>query len=291
MSIHEWTSGSQTKEGNTSELSTDDILKSMSLEGKHERAALDRDDEDEPFGRGSSSGNAIETVMEYGKEYWYYALALVAVVILVVVMAGKFMGGASEAPTAEQTPSSDSKNQASADPSNGLRKPAGEVKDTGVEFAKPVVENGTYYLRSGEISWKGKAKATDSGEELTLEGPTAAQFKRSVALPHGEIMTGVFGRAQPDQPIVHGTFHRVTLGDKETTSGTYKAVDGNQILADGYYTDERDGDTIIRTYREVMPATGDQNSYRVSFIAPLDIPIPTLIGWEPPAVSNTQETG
>ena len=207
-------------------------------------------------------------------------------VILVVVVAGRLLGGSGEAPpVADTPPNQDAQNAGQAAPGD-FAEPAGPVKDTGVAFEKPVVKDGKYYLQSGEISWKGKVEDTETGQELTLEGPTAAQFKRAVALPNGEIMTGVFGRAQPDQPIVHGTFQRVSLGDSETTSGTYKAVDGGQILADGYYTDEHEGNTVIRTYREVQPQADQQRAYRVSFEAPVGTPVPTLIGWEPPTLPD-----
>ena len=288
MGINDWVSGSATKDGDTSELSTDEMINAVSLDGDDlPRAALSHDDEDEAFGPGDGSGGPLDTALQFGRDYWYYALAGGAVLILVIVMSTRMLGGPAEAPPAEAPPSNEAAQQEQA----GTPEPAGEVQDTGVEFAEPVTENGAYYLRSGEISWKGKVEQSETGEELTLEGPTAAQFKRAVALPHGQIMTGVFGRAQPDQPIVHGTFHRVTLGDRETTTGTYKAVDDQQVLADGYYTDERDGDTVVRTYQETLPQTDEKRSYRVSFEAPAGVPIPTLIGWVPPPLPDSREAG
>ena len=294
MSIQDWVSGSATKEGDTAEIfkgdSTDAVLDALKTDDEHTRSALGRDEDNETFGPGASSGGPLQTALEYAREYWYYPLAAVAVTVLVVVMATRMLGG--DAPAPQQTSQGpEARQEASQGSAGGLAEPAGEIQDTGVTFAEPIMEDGSYYLRSGEISWKGKVEQSDTGEELTLEGPTAAQFKRAVALPHGEIMTGVFGRAQPDQPIVHGTFHRVTLGEDETTSGTYKAVVDQQVLADGNYTDERDGDTVVRTYRETLPQTGEQRAYRVSFDAPAGVPIPTLIGWEPPPLPDAPEAG
>lgn len=294
MSIQDWVSGSATKEGDTAELfkedSTDDMIAALKTDDEHTRSVLGEDEDNEPFGRRVSSDGLFQKGIEYVQEYWYYPLAAVAVTVLVVVMATRMLGG--DAPAPQQTSQSpEARQEVSQGPGSGLAEPSGEIQDTGVTLAEPLMEDDSYYLRSGEISWKGKVEQSETGEELTLEGPTAAQFKRAVALPHGEIMTGVFGRAQPDQPIVHGTFHRVTLGEDETTSGTYKAVADQQVLADGNYTDERDGDTVVRTYRETLPQTGEQKAYRVSFEAPAGVPIPTLIGWEPPPLPDTPEAG
>jgi len=168
---------------------------------------------------------------------------------------------------------------------------AGPAQDTGVVIGEPVVkeEQGTYYLRAGEIAWKGRLENTDSGEQLTLEGPTAAQFKRAVVLPHGSVMTGVFGRAEPGKPIVHATFHRTTIGEEETTSGTYYAIREDRILVEGSYEDVRDGETVTRTYTEHAPGSTDYSSYKVSFEVPPGVPVPVLVGWEPPAAEKIDE--
>lgn len=279
--------GGEQQECDTTELSTQEIL-GLKLGPEDEemtRKLLEKDEDADGFGPNNPGGGlSLENIGGYLTTYWYYAAAVAAVLLLIFVLLTRGGGGGASDEPAEPS-SSNPKPEAAAS------EPAGPVKATGIGFAEPVTKDGGYYLRSGEISWKGKIKNTDTGQELTLEGPSAAQFKRAVALPHGEIMTGVFGRAQPDQPIVHGTFHRVSLGDEERTTGTYFAVRDETVLVEGTYIDERDGDTIVRTYHDDYPEGQEDRNYRVSFEAPTDVPIPTLVGWEPPAVETESETG
>lgn len=233
----------------------------------------------------------LERLRESLGSNWRYAAAGAAV-LFVLVVALKLLGavGGGEAGRSGQNPP-DGTGQAGGGQALELAAPL-SVRDTGIVFEAPAEEDSTsaeedstYYLKAGEIAWKGELENTGTGEMLTLEGPTAAQFKRAVALPQGSIMTGVFGRAEPEKPIVHATFQRVDLGGDEQTSGTYYAVDGGRVLVKGSYFDQRDGEAITRTYVEdADPAThpGLDARYAVRFEAPPDTPIPALVGWRPP---------
>lgn len=195
---------------------------------------------------------------------------------------------ANPSPTDQETPAPEARQEAQGQPQPAPA-PQGS-KDTGIVFGEPVLkDDGTYYLRAGQIAWKGKLATTDTGDELTLEGPTAAQFKRAVALPHGSVMTGVFGRAEPGKPIVHGTFHRTTIGQDELTTGTYYAMDEDGVLVEGSYVDHRDGNKVTRTYTEHAPGEDRVIEYDRTFEAPPGVPIPVLVGWEPPAAKEVDE--
>ena len=220
---------------------------------------------------------------------WWVLCGVVAIVVVFLIARG-IGGGGEPAPEAPQDdPGGQARRAAPARP----EAPSGEIEETGVVIGEPVVkeEEGTYYLRAGEIAWKGRLENTETGEELTLEGPTAAQCKRGVTLPQGSVTTCVFGRAEPDKPILHATLHRVTVGTEENTTGTYKAIDEAGVLVEGTYSDTRDGGTVVRTYTERAPgeAAQESRSYRVSFEAPPGVPIPVLVGWEPPAEAEIDE--
>lgn len=278
MNANDWMTADA--RSNPKEPSTDEILSSLNSDpAQHTKSALGAEDRDDGLGP-AGGGGLLEMILEYCRAYWYYVVAATAVVLVALVMLGRLGGEPAARPSQTPVPSA----SGGAQPNE---MPEGEIRGTGIEFAEPVIKDGSYYLRSGEIAWKGKVEETDTGQELTLEGPTAAAFKQAVRLPHGEITTGVFGRAQPDQPIVHGTFQRVSVGGNEHTTGTYYAVRDQELLVEGTYADQRDGDTVVRTYREQDPDSRQMKSYRVSFVAPEGAPIPTLIGWEPPAVDAT----
>jgi len=216
---------------------------------------------------------AIERVRELLGAYRRYAAAGLALAIAASAFAVLILGGEeARAPSAPQ----------------GAR-PAGEpvagVRETGVAFEEPVRRDGDYYLRAGSVAWKGKLEKTDAGEVLTLEGPTAAQFRRAISLPGGSITTGVIGRAEPEGPILHATFQRTDAGEEELTQGTYSLVDGDTVLVEGHYADRRDGGSVTRTYTEdESPATapGIDRRYAVRFEAPAGVPIPILVGWRTP---------
>lgn len=257
----------------------------------------DEEDEDlaaHPQDDGDEDGYYEEDYEDAGAGFfdlvWEYKIYLIGFVLVLVVLVGIFTAarGGGEAPSQAPAPETAQKPEPGA-----ARAPEEDrtVDDTGVALQEPVYKEdaGTYYLRAGSIAWKGELEKTDTGEQLTLEGPTAAQFKRSVTLPGGSVMTGVFGRAEPDKPIVHATFHRTTIGDVETTSGTYYAIDNDQVIVEGTYEDTRDGETVTRTYTEHAPGDDRYHSYRVSFEAPLGVPVPVLVGWEPPAEVEQDE--
>jgi hypothetical protein len=135
------------------------------------------------------------------------------------------------------------------------------------------------------VAWKGKLEKTDTGEVLTLEGPTAAQFRRAISLPDGSITTGVIGRAEPEGTVLHATFQRTDAGAQELTQGTYTVVDGDTVLVEGHYADRRGGSSVTRTYTEDESPTSDpgiDRRYAVRFEAPAGVPIPILVGWRPP---------
>lgn len=236
-------------------------------------------------------GSPLERLRESLGSNWRYAVAGAAV-LFVLAVALKLLGavGGEEAGRPGQNPP-DGTGQAGGGQALELAAPL-SVRDTGIVFEAPAEEDSAYYLKAGEIAWKGELENTGTGEMLTLEGPTAAQFKRAVALPQGSIMTGVFGRAEPEKPIVHATFQRVDLGGDEQTSGTYYAVDGGRVLVKGSYFDQRDGEAITRTYVEdADPVTnpGIDARYAVRFEAPFGAPIPALVGWRPPAEAEESD--
>lgn len=253
--------------------------------GHHDVGDTDGDF-DEEFGEGG--------IFEWLWEHWYVPVGAVAAFLLVVILLGGVFGGSGEEPAAP-APAPETAESADEDASGGdAGAPFGaaglEVRDTGVVIEEPVErDDGTYYVRAGEIAWKGKKEATDTGQQFTLEGPTAAQFKNSVTLPHGSITTGVFGRAAPGKPMFHATFHRTTIGEEEITTGTYHALDGSRVIVEGTYSDTRDGNTVTRTYSEAAPGSGNLNRYAVSFEAPPGALVPVLVGWEPPAEVEEDE--
>lgn len=250
----------------------------------------EEDEGEDPYGYDDDYEEAGTDLFE---TIWDLKVWIIGGVAALMLLVGGIMwlGGSEEPAPAGEAASNDGAPREAA-PAPGEPAPhEGSVKDTGIVVEEPVVkDDGTYYLRAGEIAWKGKLENTETGEELTLEGPTASQFKRSVTLEQGSVTTGVFGRAEPNKPILHATFHRVTLGDSEETSGTYKAIDADAgVIVDGTYSDARDGQKVVRTYTEHAPGSSDYRSYRVSFEAPVGVPIPVLVGWEPPADAEIDE--
>lgn len=248
--------------------------------GNHQAGHDDEAYGDEEFGEGG--------LFEWVWEHWYVPVGLVALFLAAVVLAGNVFGGSENAPDASGAGPAPRQADGSGTQGGSPTTPFGAegltVRDTGVVFRQPVVKaDGTYYEGAGEIAWKGEKEATDTGTEYTLEGPTAAQFKTSVALPNGSITTGVFGRAAPGKPMFHATFHRTTMGQEEVTTGTYYALDGSRVIVEGTYADTRDGDTVTRTYSEAAPGSESFNRYAVSFEAPAGALIPVLVGWKPPA--------
>ena len=251
----------------------------QAVRGEHqdpqEPQLVDEDDEDY-----AGEGGLIDLI----GEYWYFVVGGTAAIVVLMFLASRLLGGGGEAPQQPGPVGGEAPAAESAEPL--------EPTQTGIVFGEPKQKDGAYYLKAGDIAWKGKLENTDTGQQLTLEGPWAAQFKESVAFAQGSIMTGVFGRADPGQPIVHGTYHRTIVGDEEVAAGTYTAVDAGRILVEGTYSDERDGNTVVRTYREWAPTSPENvTTYAASFEAPPRVPIPALIGWKPPAPVREQGAG
>ncbi len=224
-----------------------------------------------------------EAMLEFFKAKWML-VAGVAVALFVVILAIKMIGGG--APS-DQSGSGQAANEARP-PANGGPAPESDAPattDTGVAFEAPTEQGGDYYIEAGELAWKGRKEATESGERITVEGATAAQFTRAVALPGGSITTGVIGRAAPEGQTLHATYQRVDLGENQKTSGTYYTVADGLITSRGDYEDERSGETVTRTYDETRYAQGSRPenvTYQVTFEAPPETPIPVLVGHEDP---------
>lgn len=235
------------------------------------------------------------TLMGLVSKFWYVPAGLAVLFFAVLVLPALF-GGSSEPQPSAQAPQQQvdqgqqqAEAPAGAGSGTGSGAGAGEgatpvATDTNVVFSEPIKKDGSYYLKAGDVAWKGKLDNTDTGPVLTLEGPTAAQFKQAVSFRDGTITTGVFGRAEPEKPIIHATFQRTNLGEEETTSGTFKVIDDGRVIQDGAYSDERQGDVVTRTYRQWNPQNpADVTTYAKRFTAPAKVPIPALIGWQEPA--------
>lgn len=224
---------------------------------------------------------AIKRVCELLGAYRHHAAAVLVFAVATSLVAALLLRGEEEA----RAPSAPQRAQRASEP-------VVEARDTGIAFEEPVRRGGDYYLRAGSVAWKGKLEKTDTGEVLTLEGPTAAQFRRAIALPEGSITTGVIGRAEPEGPVLHATFQRTDAGAEEFTQGTYSVVDGDAVLVEGHYTDRRDGGSVTRTYSEdESPATdpGVDRRYAVRFEAPAGVPIPILVGWRAPEPASDDQ--
>ena len=168
-----------------------------------------------------------------------------------------------------------------------------KAKDTNLVFQKPVEgKDGSYSIRLGEYEWEGTKKLNGDVEEVVLEGRTAANFTTAVRLTHGQITTGVFGRAEPSKPMWEATFLRTTTNGRETTTGNYHAVDEGEVILQGSYFDRvvednagDEPDVIVRTYVEGDPREEGSNltRYSATFRAPEETEIPWLPGWHEPA--------
>jgi hypothetical protein len=240
----------------------------------------------------------LERLGDFASENWHLVLIAVAAVGLVIFVGLLILrsGSGAVADATSTKAAAPAKSQpAAAEGSGGQAAPVAAVRaeDTKVAFGVPKQKGDDYYLEAGQIAWKGRLEKTKDGEVLTLEGPTAAQFKRAVQVAGGDITTGVFGRAEPGKPLVHATFHRTTIGDREVTQGTYSVVGEDAILLSGTYTDQRSGDDITRTYTENVPGAPPEEaaSYAVKFKAPMGVPIPALVGWKAPEDQGPQQVG
>ncbi len=167
-----------------------------------------------------------------------------------------------------------------------------QAKETNLVFDKPIEGAGdAYSIGLGEYEWEWTKKLNGDVEEVVVEGRTAANFTTAVRLTHGEITTGVFGRAEPDKPMWHATFQRTTTNGEESTNGTYQAVDEGQVILEGAYFDrvvednpDDEPDVIVRTYVEGDPRKEgeDLTRYARTYRAPEGTLVPWMPGWEEP---------
>lgn len=226
-----------------------------------------------------------EAILEFFKERWMLVVGVAAVLFVVILLVKALGGGAASDRDTPERAANDAPPPASGESAAPRSAPGEAPTDTGVAFEAPAEEGGDYYIKAGELAWKGKRESTDSGERITVEGATAAQFTRAVALPGGSITTGVIGRAEPEGQTLHATYQQVNLGEDQKTSGTYYTVADGLITSRGSYSDEREGEAVTRTYDETRYAQGaqpEEATYAVTFDAPPETPIPVLVGHEDP---------
>ena len=150
------------------------------------------------------------------------------------------------------------------------------VEGTGVVFGGLKTEDGVARLEGAGLKWEGKVEAGDTGETITLKGPTAAQIRRGFEMPRSSIQSGVFAVAQDGGEVLHVTFHTFDAAGTEVTQGSIFAVEDDRLDFTGYYRDERQrgSEKVVRTY---MSPGGED--YRVSFEVPKGTPVPLLVGF------------
>lgn len=261
--------------------------------------AEDEDDDDgygygENGDDGDDEGYLDAALAKLGSPVGIAVAAAVLILVLLWIFFGR--GGeeeAAEAPTQQAAPPTTQQPVGAAAPASGPEPP---VRDTGIVIEQPTEPpegnecKGSYYLKAGSIAWCGQMedlKDVPEGELLKLEGATYAEFRRvaldEVDIEDGSQMTGTFGRAEPGKPVLIGWFDRTIVGGTETTEGTYKLIDGQEILLTGNYSDAREGGDVVRTYSERPPGIplSESSVQKVRFEAPVGTPIPALIGREP----------
>lgn len=254
------------------EREVEEVRRALREEAKKKAAPLpddpdDREDEDEK--------NLLATL----RERWYLLVGAATIFLLLVVGLPKLFSAGADAPVQPESNEDEQAVQRQAPP---------EVTDTGVVFrAEAPDDEGNIKLLAGEKEWEGRLEAAEGNSEiLTLEGPTAAQFKRGFQLDKGAVTTGVFAVARPDGPVVHATFQRTSTGSDEWSTGTYYVISAGEVVLEGSYTDVRpvpESNEVVRTYEERTPGEpGSEKTFSVSFEAPEGIPIPELVGWAPP---------
>ena len=164
------------------------------------------------------------------------------------------------APSAKASPPADSK-----------------VVDTGITFGDLSTKGGKASLSGAGLTWDGTVTSGESGQTVTLKGPTAVQVRQGFEMPRSSIQSGVFAVAQQGGDVLHVVFNTFQAGDTEITQGSIFAVKDDKLVYSGYYRDERKtaSDTVVRTY---MPPGGE--NYRRSFKAPEGTPIPLLVGFK-----------
>jgi hypothetical protein len=214
--------------------------------------------------------------------------ALVVVAVVVLFFAGRLLFGGT---TGDQAPAVSGDSGAKPGALGSLAAEQVQnvaVEDTGIVFDEPKVDDKTGEVEivthggdGAPAAWRGTKTSSDDGETWELEGPTYAKFHRGFELPGGgAVMYGNFAVAKPNEPVIHGTLHRVTVGGEEDTEGTYFYFDENGVQVKGFYDDERHGDKVVRTYTE--PRAGGARTFAKSFSAPPGTLVPELVGWEAP---------
>jgi hypothetical protein len=150
------------------------------------------------------------------------------------------------------------------------------VKGTGIVFGGLKTEDGAATLEGAGLKWEGEVETGESGETITLEGPTAAQIRRGFEMPHSSIQSGVFAVAHEGGEVLHVTFHTFDAAGTEVTQGSIFAVGDDRLDFTGYCRDERErgSEKVVRTY---MPSGGE--NYRASFEVPEGTPVPLLVGF------------
>lgn len=234
-------------------------------------------------GKGAGLVGAATQLLDWIRHNKGLALMVLIGVVLAFSAFRMITGGGEESAGTAQTGSADAgANQAAApEEAEQLGSPgaSGEVQESGISFSELTEgDDGSITLESADLSWEGEiTEGEGEGETLTLEGPTAAQFERGFDIPGAAISNGTFAVAQEDGPTLHVSVHPVQTDDgREITQGSLYAVEDEELVANGFYLDERQGDSdeVVRTY---IPPDGE--NYQVSYEAPPGTPVPLLIGW------------
>ena len=237
-------------------------------------------------GLGNRLSASAAAVAAWTKNNKFLAACIVAGVVLLLVLAPRFLGGG-ESSTSTGQGGAGAVQNGDARGSGG-----GEVEDTGISFSGlEQGEDGAVTLEGAGLSWEGQINEGEDGQTLTLEGPTAAQFEQGFDLPAYSISSGIYAVAQEDGPVMHVDVHSLEpasgdAGAEAIDQGSIYVIEGEELVSSGFYIDERQGDSdeVIRTYMN----PGGEN-YRVSYEAPPGTPVPLLVGWREPGGSGGGE--
>ncbi len=243
-----------------------------------------------PISEGDARTHASDLTARLRENPGPALISLLALLAMVSLFWFVFLRGGGEAPEtgAASTEGAPSGQQTAEDPFGG-----GPVRDSGVEFSALRESGDTAQLEGAGLEWQGTMtkKEGESGETLTLEGPTAAQLERGFDLGPAAIETGVYAVAQQGGEVLHVSTHTfvpdIDAGagaQEELTLGTVYSLSGGRLDGYAYYLDRREpgSDTVMRTY--VRPG---KSSYRVSYVAPATSDdedrygtfVPLLVGW------------
>ena len=198
-------------------------------------------------------------------------MATLLVLGLFLLLHGLGGGSSSDTSNASAPPAAPSAKASPSAPADS------KVVDTGITFGDLSTKGGKASLSGAGLTWDGSVTSGESGQTITLKGPTAVQIRQGFEMPRSSIQSGVFAVAQQGGDVLHVVFNMFQAGDTEITQGSIFAVKDDKLVYSGYYRDERKtaSDTVIRTY---MPPGG--RNYRRSFKAPKGTPIPLLVGFK-----------